>query len=218
MLFIQRLGSCVTETVDFTNTGSCPVHVSWTPEEDDDGSVSVEPGEFDVADRTTVEVRVRPLRAGRLRCAVTFRARNRDGNVRETVVYVRGTVETTPEVHIRPTAMAPVPDAVCADVPQSYVVDFHVKSAHPFHVQRHLYEFDGALGTLRLRAGDVKTFGPYGSGSDAAAAANNNNNNPVTVALHFPTPVVTEVSGKHEQGGDGKRGGGAERFFFFFNK
>lgn len=186
------MDTCVQETVLFVNNGSLPVQVSWTPEVeavDGPAAVWVAPVSFVVADRVRVHVRVEPKRGGRVRETLRFRSANADGDVGDAVVYVRGTVEQTPEVHFRPAAVEAL-DPTCAGTPESYDVEFRVANpSGPFDVLRRLHEFDAA-GTLIAR-GAAKAYGPYGSGSDA-----------VWATLNFRTPIDTEVSAKIERTGE----------------
>ncbi|XP_025205925.1 uncharacterized protein LOC112602183 [Melanaphis sacchari] len=175
-----RTDLCVKETVDFINNGSYPVHVSWIPSADNaSASIEVEPKSFEVTDRAKISVHVEPLCPGPFRQMLRFVTKNRDCDTDETIVYVRGKVEQTPNVRVRP-AIAPF-DNICAGTLESYDVEFNVISDGPFTVQRYLYEFD-TVGKLTLH-GDVKLFGPYG------------NENTTYTTLNFKTPVEIEATG-----------------------
>lgn len=155
------------------------MHVSWIPSADNaHASIEVEPKSFEVTDRAKISVHVEPLCPGPFREMLRFVTKNRDCDTGETIIYVRGTVEQIPNVHVRPT-IAPI-DNICAGTLESYNVEFNVISHGPFSVERYVYEFD-TIGTLSLH-GDVKSFGPYGNG------------NTTYTTLNFKTPIKTEVS------------------------
>lgn len=176
------------ETVLFVNHGFLPVRVSWVPEVasvavDRPASVWVTPESFVVEDRVMVHVRVEPKRGGRIRETLRFRSTNGDGDVGNAAVYVRGAVERTPEVHVRPTAVVALGPS-CAGTPELYGVDFRLANAvGPFDVIRQQYELDDT-GALNVR-GTAKTYGPYGTAGSAVRAT-----------LNFQTPFITEVGKK----------------------
>lgn len=176
---MQRTDTCVKERVEFVNKGTRPVHVTWIRQSKADTVVSsdvrVERESFEVAKRVKIDVRVEPKRPGRLRAVLNFLAKNDDGNTGHVVVYVRGTVDRTPELYVRPT-LAPL-DTVCISADASYNVEIGVKSngGRPVDVRRRTYELDAA-GTLR----SVSAYGE----------------NAITTVLNksiIETPVFTEV-------------------------
>lgn len=176
----KRVDSCINETVTFINDGLCPIYVSWIPNEHTGrASVQVEPESFEVSEgHTEVDVRISPKFSGQLRDILRFRTESLDGNISEATVYVRGIVESTPEVNFRP-AIAPF-GSYCAGTLESYRVHFDVKSPRIFDIYRRLYELDDHENLNLLN--NVQSFGRYETESMGETT------------LKFETPLKTEVN------------------------
>lgn len=175
---------CVQETVDFVNSGSCPVYVSWISDVAGDlqqrrvTSATVDPESFVVAETARVRVRMEPRVPGRLRETLKFRAENRDGDTGETHVYVRGFVEQTPDVRFQPAAVEAL-QTVCTGTPVSYDAEFNVQSDRPFDVRRRLFDINVRPDTPY----GVKSYGPYAPTGSSGRTT-----------LNFQIPINTKVS------------------------
>lgn len=154
--------------------------MSWIPNENFRcASVKVEPKFFEISsEQTEIDVWISPKFAGRLREILLFRTENLDGNICEVIVYIRGIVETIPEVNFQPT-IAPF-SSICAGTMESYDVKFNVKSSGLFNVYRRLYELDDH-GTINL-LDNFQSFDPLICGARGE------------VELKFETPLKTKVN------------------------
>lgn len=164
----------------FNNNGLCPIRVSWIPNKDfGHASVKVEPESFKMSnEQMEVDVQIFPKSSGRLREILRFRTENLDGSIGEAIVYIRGIVESIPEVNFQP-AIAPF-NSICAGTLESYDVKFDVKSSGLFNIYRRIYELDDH-GTLIL-LDNLQSFDPFKTGITGE------------VALKFETPLKTQVN------------------------